>query len=148
MMTMTMMTSNQITNRLICLTKLDIDMWHAYGQALDLIANPRILQQIKEIRNDHEQHIKDLSALVRMLGEVPPEFKQDFQGFLIYGITSLSTVVGQKGALEAMRINELYSRRIYSEALQGDMPGDVKALLDRIHKDEVRHLKLIQEAQK
>jgi len=138
------MTANQIVNRLVCLIKLGIDMWHAHGHALDKIVDPAIHQQFVEFRNDHEQHIKDLGAMVRMLGGTPPEFKRDWQGFLVNGITSLSTVVGQKGALEAMRINELYSGRIFAEAMHGEMPGDVKALLDRIHKDEVRHLKMIQ----
>jgi hypothetical protein len=48
---------------------------------------------------DHQQHIENLSRILRLNGEEAPEQTKDFKGFLIGGFTSLRSVTGDEGAL-------------------------------------------------
>ena len=45
------------------LMQLDIDASYAYSQALDVIKEKDIYEQLKSFQEDHGRHIKELSAL-------------------------------------------------------------------------------------
>jgi uncharacterized protein (TIGR02284 family) len=126
------------------LIQLDIDAVHAYGQAIDNIEDSVVRGRLLEFQNDHERHIRELSQLVRDQGGTPIEHKRDFKGFLIEGMTAIRSATGTKGALKAMKTNELLTNRKYEKALEEALPPRVRDLILRNRDDERRHLQYIE----
>ncbi len=125
------------------LMQLDIDAVEAYEQALKHIETPRIHKQIKAFKQDHQQHIEDLSIMIQSLGGNPPECTKDFKGFFIKGMTTLRSLMGEEAALKAMRSNEELTNKTYQEALQHKLPRSAQLLIKKNYKDEQRHLAYI-----
>jgi uncharacterized protein (TIGR02284 family) len=126
------------------LIHLDIDAVHAYGQAIDNVEDSVIRSRLLEFQNDHERHIRELSESVRELGGTAIEHKRDFKGFLIEGMTAIRSSTGTKGALKAMKTNEVLTNRKYDKALDEDLPPRVRDLVLRNRDDERRHLQFIE----
>ena len=57
-----MMTNEDMIDKLNSLIQLDIDAVQAYEQALDNIDMMMIRIQISDFRDDHQAHIRNLSA--------------------------------------------------------------------------------------
>jgi len=135
---------------LVNLAQLDIDAESAYEQALTRINNKEYYEQLAKFRDDHLDHINDLSALIRKHGGQPPERTLDFKGYLIEGFTSLRSVTGLVGALKAMKLNEMLTNKIYKGALSTEdsknWPEDVIGLIKKNYFDEVKHLAYIRDA--
>ncbi len=129
------------------LAQLDIDAWHAYGQAIGKIENAlNVRDKMEAFRADHHRHVIDLSAKITELGGDPPEFSSDFKGFLIKGFTALRSVTGTQGALAAMETNEKLTNRRYAEAVEKTgVPSDIRILLEANYKDEQEHLRYIED---
>jgi uncharacterized protein (TIGR02284 family) len=126
------------------LIQLDIDAVHAYGQAIDNIEDSVVRGRLLEFQSDHERHIRELSQIVRDQGGTPIEHKRDFKGFLIEGMTAIRSATGTKGALKAMKTNELLTNRKYDKALEEALPPRVRDLVLRNRDDERRHLQYIE----
>ncbi|MDA8166125.1 MAG: DUF2383 domain-containing protein [Desulfobacteraceae bacterium] len=135
----------QILDSITNLAQLDIDAWHAYGQAIDRIDQPIIRERLLIFQEDHHNHILNLSDKIRELGGTPPEFSRDFKGYLLEGFTALRSVTGTEGALKAMQSNERTTNKKYSQALEPELPADVRALLEMNYADEKRHLAYVEE---
>jgi uncharacterized protein (TIGR02284 family) len=133
-----------ITSVLNDLIQLDIDAVHAYGQAVDNIDDASVRARLQEFQSDHERHVRELSQCVREHGGTPIEHKRDFKGFLIEGMTAIRSATGTKGALKAMKTNELLTNRSYDKALAEDLPPRVRDLVMRNRDDERRHLQFIE----
>lgn len=140
------MENNELCKHLMSLAHLDIDAIHAYRVAIEKIDVEEVKHQLEAFRADHERHVVELSPLITRLGGVPPEFKPDFKGFLIQGMTSLRSVTGTEGALKAMKMNEELTNRIYEKALSWEMPEDVRKLVTKNRDDERRHLAYVKQA--
>jgi uncharacterized protein (TIGR02284 family) len=132
-----------LIDRLSSLMQLDIDAVHAYGQAIDSIKDPAIKNELIMFRDDHERHIGDLSLAISNLGGQPPERSRDFKGFLIEGFTALRSVTGTEGALKAMKGNEELTNKTYRDALDLQLPPDIRDIVERNYRDEQRHLAYI-----
>ncbi|HNR12112.1 MAG TPA: DUF2383 domain-containing protein [Thermodesulfobacteriota bacterium] len=143
-----MMTNEDMIDKLNSLIQLDIDAVQAYEQALDNIDMMMIRIQISDFRDDHQAHIRNLSALVHALGGKPTEYARDFKGFLIEGFTSLRSATGTEGALKAMETNEKLTNSKYENALSWDLTVDAKAQVRENYNDERRHLTYIQQTLK
>jgi uncharacterized protein (TIGR02284 family) len=126
------------------LIQLDIDAVHGYGQAIDNIEDTVVRGRLLEFQNDHERHIRELSQVVRDQGGTPIEHKRDFKGFLIEGMTAIRSATGTKGALKAMKTNELLTNRKYDKALEEALPPRARDLVLRNRDDERRHLQYIE----
>lgn len=126
------------------LIQLDIDAVHAYGQAIDAVEDSVVRGRLLEFQNDHERHIRELGQTVREQGGTPIEHKRDFKGFLIEGMTAIRSATGTKGALKAMKTNEVLTNRKYDKALEEDLPPRVRDLVLRNRDDERRHLQYIE----
>jgi uncharacterized protein (TIGR02284 family) len=133
-----------ITTVLNDLIQLDIDAVHAYGQAIDNIDDASVRARLQEFQNDHERHVTELTQSVREHGGTPVEHKRDFKGFLIEGMTAIRSATGTKGALKAMKTNELLTNRSYDKALAEDLAPRVRDLVMRNRDDERRHLQFIE----
>jgi uncharacterized protein (TIGR02284 family) len=126
------------------LIQLDIDAVHAYGQAIDNMDDAVVKNRLQEFQGDHERHIRVLMEVVREQGGTPIEYKRDFKGFLIEGMTAIRSAMGTKGALKAMKTNEVLTNRRYDAALQEDLPPRVRDIVMRNRDDERRHLQYIE----
>ncbi len=144
-----LMDSKEIVKRLSDLAQLDIDAFHAYGQALGSIDDMGIKTNMERYQADHERHYVELSQLIRQYGGTPPEFSRDFKGYLIQGMTSLRSAMGMEGALKAMKTNEELTNRQYSQASRDNrFPMELRPILDRFHGDEKTHLSFIEQTLK
>lgn len=144
-----LMDSKEIVKRLSDLAQLDIDAFHAYGQALGSIDDMGIKTNMERYQADHERHYVELSQLIRQYGGTPPEFSRDFKGYLIQGMTSLRSAMGMEGALKAMKTNEELTNRQYSQASRDNrFPMELRPILDRFYGDEKTHLSFIEQTLK
>ena len=127
------------------LIQLDIDATHAYQQALDVIKEKDIHEQLKKFKGDHERHIKELSALLKELGGEPIKKTQDFKGYIIEGMTFLRSITGTEGALKAMVTNEKITNKKYQEALEYQgLPREARSLITTNYQDEKTHLAYVE----
>ena len=140
------MNNKEIVERLKSLVQLDIDAVHAYGQAIEHIDVPNVQEQVIVFQGDHERHINDLSAVIRNLGEAPPEFTKDFRGFLLEGFTFIRSMTGTEGALKALKSGEELTNKKYSEARSWDLPMNILSVVQRNYEDEQRHLHYVNQA--
>lgn len=53
---------------------------------------------------------------MRELQGTPPDLTADFKGFFIKGFTALRSMIGAKGALQAMETNERLTTSTYEKA--------------------------------
>jgi rubrerythrin len=139
------MGKTDIIKKLESLAQLDIDAFHAYGQAIEKITYQSIRENFTKFQQDHLRHVEEISALIREMGQVPPEFSRDFKGFLLEGFTSLRSLSGTQGALAAMRTNEKITNSRYQDATGLDLPPEVHTLLEKNYSDEQRHLAYIED---
>lgn len=140
------MSSEEVVRKLSDLAQLDIDAFHAYGQAISSIDDPDVKSHMERYQSDHEHHYTELSRIIREHGGTPPEFSRDFKGYLIEGFTSLRSSSGTYGALKAMKTNEEMTNRRYSEASRDTrFPGEIMPILDRFYGDEKTHLSYIEQ---
>ena len=140
------MNNVEMARALSDLVQLDIDAAHAYDQAIASIDIVSLRDQLIAFKEDHLQHITQLSKVVRALDVVPPEYSQDFKGYLIEGFTALRSVTGTEGALSAMKTNEELTNRRYRKACALPLTPNIKALVEHNYRDEQMHLAFIEKA--
>jgi rubrerythrin len=137
--------TTEITKVLNDLLQLDIDAVNAYDLALKHIDDRNVYKTIRGFRQDHLQHMSDLTKFIKKYDGIPIEYSPDLKGYLIEGITILRSVTDTKGALNAMESNEKITTKNYNGALQENLefPNDIKDLLLKNFMDENRHLEYI-----
>jgi rubrerythrin len=140
------MDTKQIINELGSLMKLDYDAARAYEQALEKIHDQAIHHTLFKFLNDHHRHVTDLSNTIRSLGGEAPSPSPDIKGFMIEGFSSMRSMTGIKGALEAMRMNEKVTNKHYAAAAKMDFPESIRLLVENNYGDEQRHLAYIESA--
>lgn len=140
------MDTKQVNKKLSKLMQLDVDAVRAYDQAIQNIDVATVRDNLSTFKSDHERHIEDLSAAIRRNGGTPPERKPDVKGFFIEGFTSIRSKSGTEGALKAMQGNEKLTNKTYQDALDSDLPADMRAIVKRNREDERRHLEYIEKA--
>lgn len=140
------MEKQEEAKKLSSLAQLDIDAIHAYDQAIKKIEVPEVQHQLTQFRQDHENHYKELSAIIRELGESPPEYSPDFKGYIIKGFTSLQSASGTEGALKAMQGNEKLTNKQYKDAQGWGLIPMAQAVVEKGYGDERTHLKYIEQA--
>jgi uncharacterized protein (TIGR02284 family) len=126
------------------LIQLDRNAVGAYDQAIAACEQAHIKDTLVEFKRDHERHIGDVSEQVRALGGVPVE-TSDLKGKLLEGFTAI-TSRGDQSALLAMRGNEELTNREYASALEENLTAEARAIVERNHDDEKRHLAWIKDA--
>ncbi len=140
------MDTKDILKHLGNLCQLDIDAHSSYEQAIQNVDDAGIRQKLEQFKNDHERHITELSNHIRKHGGQPPEHRPGFKGFFLQGFTAIRAATGTEGALKAMRGNEETTNKHYSEAVEWDMPDDIKQVIKKGYEDEQRHLRYIEDA--
>lgn len=126
------------------LIALDYDAVNAYESAIARINDASVQTRLREFKGDHEQHIRDLSGYVASYGKEPRR-RPDTKGFFIQAFTAITSMMGDKAALTAMKSNEELTNRTYDKALEHEWPGPVRRILEKNRDDERRHLSFIEE---
>lgn len=129
---------------LMSIMQLDIDDAHAYEQVISNLEDEELKSKFQEFKKDHERHIQEIATLIKEMEGVPPEYSRDFKGYLISGYTAIRSMMGTKGALEAMQTNEKMTVKRYEEALQKNLSSKARDLLTKNFQDERRHLSFIE----
>ena len=137
------MDNKEIAKKLSSLVQLDIDAVHAYKEAIEKTEDLQVREKLSLFRKDHERHITELSAEIRRMGEEPPDFSPDFKGYMIQGFTSMRSLSGTKGALNAMHTNEMLTNKTYKEASGWGLPPNVQQMINLAYDDERRHIEYI-----
>jgi uncharacterized protein (TIGR02284 family) len=127
------------------LIALDIDAYNAYESAISRMTVPILQSTLRQYQADHERHIQDLTQCVTRFGGEPRK-KPDVKGFFIKGFTAVTSMMGDEGALQAMRGNETLTNRTYKSALSENWSEDVRAIIEKNYQDEQRHLAFIVDA--
>lgn len=138
--------TEKLLKQLQSLAHLDIDAVAAYNTAIGHIDLIDVKQQLTAFRGDHEQHVSDLAPWIERLGGKVPRRTPDLKGFIIQGFTAVRSLMGNEGALKAMKGNEEIANKAYAEALeQREMPADVRLVIEKNRTDELRHLNYIKD---
>ncbi len=140
------MERKEILDQLERLIQLDVDATHAYDQAIKNLEQSIIRDKLLSFQGDHRRHIDVLSEKMRELQGTPPDLTTDFKGFFLKGFTALRSMMGTKGALQAMESNEKLTTSTYEKAAGLDFPADVAVIVRSNLADEQRHLTFIREA--
>jgi uncharacterized protein (TIGR02284 family) len=135
--------NKQVLDQLDSLVRLDIDAVRAYTEAIDRIDMSSVKEQLTQFRSDHERHITNLSSCIMQAGGTPPENKPDVKGFFIKGFTALRSMTGNEGALKAMKGNEELTNKHYQQALELELPNEIRLVVQQNREDERRHLEYI-----
>jgi uncharacterized protein (TIGR02284 family) len=124
---------------------LDVDAVRAYEEAISHIDDAAIRGRLQQYRDDHQRHVEDLRAVIVGLGGEAEEPRPDAKGMLIEGMTKLRSAMGQEQAIKAMHQNEEITNKQYRDAVEWNVPDDVREVLDRGYADEQRHMAYIEE---
>jgi rubrerythrin len=127
------------------LIQLDLAAISAYESAIKACEHEAVAHPLRMFQDDHERHVRELSAKVQGLRGTPPE-RRDFKGLLMKGFTAVMSR-GTHSALVAMRGNEEYTTRTYERVLaEQALPGPLRDLVLANSHDERRHLEWIEQA--
>ncbi len=140
------MNKDELRAKLGMLPQLDIDITHAYDQAINNIENETIREELSRFRQDHLNHLAELSKLLRELGATPPEYSPEFKGFMTSGFTSLRYISGTSGSLKALMANENLVHRKYRQVGESESTEPaLTSVIDEHLEDERRHLSYLEE---
>jgi len=135
--------TRELIKALSNLVQLDIDVIHAYDQAVKEIDDPIIRERLLAFQGDHRNHISGLTEQLRNLGAEPPEESIDFKGFVIEAFAAIRSFTGLKGALKSMKATEEITNRYYGEVVSWEAPDAIKNLLRMYFSEEKIHLDYI-----
>jgi hypothetical protein len=93
-----------IVDLLSDLIQLDYDAADVYQAAIDRIGNRQFAAALSAFREDHLQHVAELSTILTAMGQMPPE-QGDMKSLLTRGKVVLGGLIGDRAILEAMRTN-------------------------------------------
>ena len=124
---------------------LDVDAVEAYEQAIKHMEYHDIRRRLVDFQDDHKNHVRDLTAMVKQLNGNPLQPTPDLKGYLLEGWTALRSIGSAGGALEAMRSNEKLTNQKYQEAAACDLPQEVMTLIKTNLSQEIRHMMYLEE---
>jgi len=137
--------AKELASLLSDLIQIDYDAVAAYEAAIDRLDDAAAKASLTEFRGDHERHTRDLSMLIRDMGETPPT-EGDFKAVLTQGKVALGGLMGDKQVLQAMKSNEDQTNKAYEDAVaHPELGAETRRLLESNLADERRHRAWIEE---
>lgn len=133
--------NQNVVEKLNQLIRLDYDAIEAYVAAIEKLQNPEYRERLSQFCEDHDRHVRVLSALVDGYGgkaATGPDIKR----LLTKGKVVIADLVGEDRAiLMAMRANEEVTNLAYEEALKhiGSVKEETRAIIEKNLADERRH---------
>lgn len=119
------------------LIKLDHAAAEAYDEAIEHLDNAAHKQQLEVFKRDHERHIAELSPILRQLGGKVPD-DGGMKEMLTEGKVKLSSLMGDRAILKAMKTNEDDTNTAYERAVT-KAPVEARSVIERGLADERRH---------
>ena len=126
-----------ILNNLI---QLDINAYHTYAQATHALRASERIPTFKAIQDEHAQHIQVLSRIVIAIGGIPPIFLLDSNSYRIPGRPLIKT---KDSFYQAMEAQEALGVMYNYDALNTDLPSNIKRIIERHLETERIHLACI-----
>ncbi len=121
------------------LIALDFDAIEAYEAAISRLTMTSDKEQLTTFMVDHQRHTRDLSELVRELGE-EPQSKADIKQILTKGRVVIAGLGSDEHVLSAMKSNEDDTNEAYERATRYTGLSDrCLAVLQTNLSDERRH---------
>ncbi len=138
-------TQENFSEALKSLMELDMAAIKAYEEAIKCLRNENYKEALRRFKEDHEQHINELSNVLRELGEeisTSGGIKELFtQGKVIF-----ANLLGDEAILKAMRSNEEDTNTAYERV--NNHKGNTKEAADILKRglaDERKHCRWIEE---
>lgn len=135
----------EIIERLLTLVKLDIDAVNAYVKAVDRIGESEIRQYLMNFLDEHNVHISTINAILRDYGTQTPEFGPELKGIFLT-TDHLVSAVGPDEILRALQKGETISYNLYENAVELHFPPEIRAIIDKHFRDEIKHKRYIEHA--
>jgi len=121
------------------LLQLESDALPMYAMAISALRDPVLKEKLRAYREDHKRHARDLTALIRELGGVPPVLPHLPTGLLKLGVQIAGLPGGDRTILMSFVSNEWQSREKYARyAAKSYLPA-VAALIAGHAADEAVH---------
>jgi len=127
------------------LTKYEIDNFFLIRQCYENVDKPGLIKNdLSLMSEDCERNIRELSDLALRYKVQPPVFKKDYTGFLMEGYAAIRAGLGEAGALKALHTTNTYILKQYRNALDKNLPVEVKDIIGRICETKKRHLQILE----
>ncbi|HYH38820.1 MAG TPA: ferritin-like domain-containing protein [Azospirillum sp.] len=121
------------------LLQLEYDALPVYGLAIAALRTPAYRDALAGFRDDHQRHIRELSALIRDLGGVRLPLPHLPTGLFKLAVQATALPAGDAAILLAFKSNEWQSKAKYARHAAREHPPEVAALLRRNAADEAKH---------
>ena len=121
------------------LLQLENDTLPMYSVAISALGDPALKERLRAYREDHERHARDLMALIRELGGVPPMLPHLPTGLLKLGVQIAGLPGGDRTILMGFVSNEWQSREKYARYAAKPYPPAMAALIGTHAADEAAH---------
>ncbi len=133
-------TQDDFGTALVELIELDFDAVAAYTAAIDRLTNEEYKQKLREFRDDHERHIRELSAVLLAHNQKTPTGPDHTKQWLSKGKVIIAELMGDQAILAAMRSNEVDTNTAYERIVghKNKWP-DADEIVKRGLQDEKRH---------
>ncbi|MCE3254678.1 MAG: ferritin-like protein [Rickettsiaceae bacterium] len=121
------------------LIKLDYDAAEAYEAAINRLDDSQYKSHLREFRQDHLRHTKNLGDILRNMKKNIPD-GPDAKQILTQGKVVMANMFGDVAILRAMKSNEDQTNEAYEKALNHKgVTSEVKKVLEQNLQDERRH---------
>lgn len=136
---------DDLIDRLDSLVHLEADAVRVYDEALHHTDDREVHARLERLRDEHDDHSRQLAATIRRLTGAEAATDIDLRGHTGEWITALRSLSGTPGALRAILTAEKYHNRRYEEAVRWDI-GDqaIAEMLQRFLVHEREHLGYVQ----
>jgi rubrerythrin len=120
------------------LMRLDHDAVQAYTLAIRELSSESHQAKLRDFRREHENHISELSDLIRQHGGLPVQLPHEAGAFKL-ALQGMAGLGNDVAVLRAFRANERQVRDKYARFAAKEYPEDVSFVLRRNAADEERH---------
>lgn len=124
---------------LMDMLQLECDALPTYALAIAALRRREFRDQLQQFREEHERHVRDLSAEIRRLGGMPLPFPHLPTGLLKLGVQMAGLGGGDRSVLLAFVSNEWQSQEKYARYAGLSFPPEIASLVRRHAEDEARH---------
>lgn len=121
------------------LLQLELDALPMYAMAISALRDPILRDNLQRFREDHERHARDLSALIREMGGVPPVLPHLPTGLLKLGVQMAGLPGGDRTILLGFVSNEWQSREKYARYAAKPYSPALASLIASHAADEAKH---------
>jgi rubrerythrin len=121
------------------LLQLENDTLPMYSVAIFGLRDQALKERLRAYREDHERHARDLPALIREMGGVPPMLPHLPTGLFKLGVQTAGLPGGDRTILMGFVSNEWQSREKYARYAAKPYPPAIAALLRSHAADEAAH---------